>query len=145
MLSNRLLAPPWIPVIVGGNDLGPDSECPALTAGKPYGAEDDPIRGLSFRFSPMALTPTCQRHQRVFHSLGDALPVVTNWVEGSAPVLEVSSSSSCTGEGSYDVLSDAGKCHTLSFHRPAISKKRLLPLGRWVKNVFRRHSDASKC
>jgi hypothetical protein len=141
MLSSRLVTPPWIPIIGRGNDLC--SESPALASGKPYSAEDDPIRGLSFRFSPMALTPTCQRHQRVFHSLGDALPAVANWVEGSAPTLKVSSFSSFTGDGSCDDLTDAGKCHSFSLHRPPVRRKKLRPLARWARSIFRRCSDAS--
>ncbi|KAI0250591.1 kinase-like domain-containing protein [Lactifluus subvellereus] len=140
LLSNRSLTPPWIPIIGQGNDPGPDY--PALTAGKPYSAEDDPIRGLSFRFSPMALTPTCQRHQRFFHSLGGALPALVDWVEGSKPTLEVSSSSSCTDKGSYD-LADTGKYPSFSLHRTPVRKKKLRPLTRWARSIFSRCSDAS--
>jgi hypothetical protein len=141
MLSNRSLIPPWIPIIGRGNDLCP--EYPILTAGKPYNAEDDPIRGLSFGIPPMALTPACQQHQRVFHSLDGALPVVVNWIEGSVSTLEGPSSSSCIGAGSSNDLTDVGKLDSFGFHRPSVRGKKLRPLARWARSICSRYLDAS--
>lgn len=137
-VSKRTLRPPWIPRIVPGHDVGP--QYPTFTPGQPYGVENDPIRGLSFRFSPLALTPTCQRHQRLFHSLGGALPVAS-WVESIS--LEETSSLSCTSDESYDDLADAIKRRPDgSLAVSTVQGKNPRRLTRWARNVFTRRSNA---
>jgi hypothetical protein len=137
-VSKRTLRPPWVPRIVPGYDAGPHN--PTLIPGQPYEAENDPIRGLSFRFSPLALTPTCQRHQRQFFSLGAALPVVS-WVESNP--LETSSTSSCTSDESYDDLADVVKLRPNdSLAAFTVLGKNPRRLTRWARSVFSRRSNA---
>jgi serine/threonine protein kinase len=137
-ISKRTSRPPWVPRIVPGHDDGP--QYPTLTPGQPFEAESDPIRGLSFRFSPLALTPSCQRHQRLFYSLGVALPVV-NWVESNP--LGSPSSSSCTSDESYDDLADVvRRCPDGSLSASTLRGKNPRRLTRWARSVFSRRSNA---
>ncbi|KAH9963293.1 kinase-like domain-containing protein [Russula dissimulans] len=138
-LSNRLITPPWTPNIGPGKDL--DHESPPLIPGNPYDEECNPDRDFSFRFVPTALSPTFQRHQRVFSKLQGALPAVVDWVEGSAPVLDVSSASSCTSSELNVELVDAADCYPASLHGPPVRRKNLRPLMRWARSVFGRRSQ----
>ena len=125
-------------MIIPGHDSSP--HYPTLIPGQPYEAEDDPIRGLSFRFSPLALTPACQRHQRQFFSLGAALPVVS-WIESNP--LETYSTSSCISDESYDDLADVVKRHPDgSLAASTVRGKNPRQLTRWARSVFSRRSNA---
>ncbi|KAI9466634.1 kinase-like domain-containing protein [Lactarius psammicola] len=138
-VSKRTLRPPWVPRVIAGHDVGP--LYPTFAPGHSYGVENDPIRGLSFRFSPVALTPTCQRHQRLFYSLGAALPVVS-WVESN--LSEATSSSSCTSDDSYDDLADVVRRRPDgSLAASTVRVKNPRRLTRWARNVFGRRSNAS--
>lgn len=141
-LSNRSLTPPWIPIIGPSNVLS--HEYPTLIPGVPYSPKCNPDRDVSFCFSPVALTPTCQRHQRQFNSLGYALPTVINWVKGSAPALELSSVSSCTSLESYVEVADAGRCHPAALYMPPVHGKNLRPLTRWAMCLLGRRTDATR-
>jgi len=139
-LSNRLIAPPWKPNIGPGKDL--DHESPPLIPGNPYDTEAEcPDRDFSFRFVPTALSPTFQRHQRVFGKLEGALPAVIDWVEGSAPVLDISSASSCNSSEVNVELVDAAEYRPARLHGPPVRKKNLRPLLRWARGVFGRRSQ----
>ena len=135
-LSNRLLTPPWIPNI--GPGKAPNLEYPTLIAGVPC----DPDQDFSFRFSPVALTPTCQRHQRLFNSLGCALPAVVNWRAMSA--LDVSSASSGTSLESYVEVTDAGRCLPVTLHGSPVRRKKFLPLARWAMCLLSRRTDTMR-
>ena len=141
-LSNRSLAPPWIPSIGAGKV--PDLEYPTLIPGVPGDPKCSPDQDFSFCFSPVALTPTCQRHQRLFNSLGCALPAVVNWIEGTMPALEVSSASSRASVESYIKITDVGGCHPATLHGPSVRRKNLRPLARWAMCLFRRQTDATR-
>lgn len=141
-LLKRSLIPPWIPSIGSGDCIS--LECPTLIAGEPYSAQYNPDRDFSFRFAPVALTPACQRHQRLFHALGGALPTVVNWVEGGTVNLEVSSASSCTSSESYTELADAGVSHPVSLHGPSMPRKNLRPLVRWARSIFVKRPGARR-
>lgn len=141
-LSKRSLIPPWIPSIGPGDCIS--LECPTLIAGEPYSAQYNPDRDFSFRFAPVALTPACQRHQRLFHALGGALPTVVNWAEGSAVTLDVSSASSCASSESYVELADAGGSHPVSLHGPSVRRTNLRPLVRWARSIFVKRPDARR-
>ncbi|KAH9054166.1 kinase-like domain-containing protein [Lactarius vividus] len=137
-ILKRTSRPPWVPNVISGRDVGP--LYPTFAPGQPYGAENDPMRGLSFRFSPVALTPACQRHQRLFFSLGAALPVVS-WVDSNP--LEAPSSSSCTSDESYDDLADAvHRRPDGSLAASTVRGKNPRRLTRWARNVFSRRSNA---
>jgi hypothetical protein len=137
-LSNRSLTPPWIPSI--GSKKNPDLECPTLIPGVPCDPTCNPDQDFSFCFSPVALTPTCQRHQRLFNSLGCALPAVVNW--STMPGLEVSSASSGTSLESYVEITDAGGCHPVALHGSPVRRKILRPLACWAMCLFGRGTDA---
>ncbi len=139
-LSSRSLTPPWIPSIGPGNVLL-SPECPNLIPGVPYDPKYNPDQDFSICFSPVALTPTCQRHQLLFNSLGCALPAVMNWVEGTAPALEVSSASFCASLKSYVEKTDEGGCHSVG---PAVRRRNLRPLARWAMCLFGRRTDATR-
>ncbi|KAH9989398.1 kinase-like domain-containing protein [Russula compacta] len=141
-LSNRSLTPPWVPSIGPWNHLSP--ELPSLIPGDPYDAEYNADLDFSFRFSPVALTPTFQRHQRLFNALGGALPAVVCWVEGNAVALDVSSASSCTSSMSHVTLGNTEECHHSSLHGPPVRRKNLRPLARWARSVFRRRPEAAR-
>ncbi|KAH9999540.1 kinase-like domain-containing protein [Russula vinacea] len=141
-LSSRSLPPPWIPNIEPGDVLG--RKYPVLFPGVPYDPKCDPEQDFSFCFSPVALTPTCQRHQRQFNSLGCALPVVVKWVEGGAPALGLSSASSCTSLESYVEIADAGGCQPVALYGPSMGKRQLQPLTRWAMCLFGRRTDATQ-
>jgi hypothetical protein len=141
-LSNRSLTPPWIPSIGPGEvPDGPDLrlEYPTLIPVVPYDPKCNPDQDFSFCLSPVALTPTCQRHQRLFNSLGCALPAVVNWV--TMPALEVSSTSSCTSLESYVEITDEGGCHPVTLHGSPVRRKNLRPLTRWAMCLFGRRTD----
>ncbi len=143
-VSKRTLNPPWVPKIIPGDDHGP--QFPTFTPGQPYSAENDPIRGLSFRFSPLALTPAFRRRQHLFYSLGADLPVVS-WVE-SDPVgvidpVGITSSSSCTSDESFDNLADVIKRRPDgSLAASTVRGKNPQRLTRWARNIFGRRSNA---
>jgi hypothetical protein len=137
-LSNRSLTPPWIPSIGPGKI--PNLECPTIIPGVPYDPKCNPDQDFSFCLSPVALTSTCQRHQRLFNSLGCALPAVADWV--SMPVVAASSASSCTSLESYVEITDAGRCHPLTLHGSPVRRKNLRPLTRWAMCLFGRETDA---
>jgi serine/threonine protein kinase len=141
-LSNRSLTPPWIPSIGPGNVLGP--EYPTFTPGVPYDPKCDPDQDFSFCFSPVALTPACQRHQRLFNSLGCSLPTVVNWVEGGVPTLELHSASSCTSLESYVEIGDAGGRHPVALYGPPVDRMNLRPLRRWAMCLFGRRTDVTR-
>lgn len=141
-LSNRSLIPPWIPSIGPGNVLGP--EYPTFTPGVPYDPKCDPDQDFSFCFSPVALTPACQRHQRLFNSFGCSLPTVVNWVEGGVPTRELHSASSCTSLESYVEIGDAGGRHPVALYGPPMHRMNLRPLRRWAMCLFGRRTDATR-
>ena len=139
-LSNRSLTPPWIPSI--GPGKVPDLEYPTLISGVPCDPKCNPDQDFSFCLSPVALTPTCQRHQLLFNSLGCALPAVVTW--GSVPALEVSSASSYTSLESYVEITDMGRCRPVTLHGPPVRRKNLRPLARWAMCLFGRRTDAMR-
>jgi hypothetical protein len=136
-LSNRSLTPPWIPSI--GPGKVPDLKYPTLIPEVSCSPKCNPDQDFSFCFSPVALTPTCQRHQRLFNSLGCALPAVVNW--STMPALEVSSAS-CTSLESYVEITDAGGYHPVTLPGSQVRRKNLRPLARWAMCLFGRRTDA---
>jgi hypothetical protein len=134
-LSNRSLTPPWIPSI--GPGKVPNLEYPTLIPGVPCDPKCNPDQDFSFCFSPVSLTSTCQRHQRLFNSLGCALPAVVNWC--TTPALEVSSAS-CTSLQSYVEIPDAGGC----LHGAPVRRKKLRPLAHWAMCLFGKRTDARR-
>jgi hypothetical protein len=141
-LSNHSLTPPWIPSIGPSKVLS--HEYPTLIPGVPYSAKYNPDQDFSFCFSPAALTPTCERHQRQFNSLGCALPAVINWVKGSVPTLELSSAPSCTSLESYVEVADAGRCHPAALYVPPVRGMNLRPLTRWAMCLLGRRTDVTR-
>jgi hypothetical protein len=143
-LSNRSSIPPWIPSI-GPQDCT-SFDCPSLTPGEPYNAKHNPDRDFSFRFSPSALTPAFQRHQRLLCALGGALPSVVSWVEGStlATTVEVSSASSCVSSESFVESVDAGLSNPVDLHAPPVRRKNLRPLVRWARSVLAKRPGATR-
>jgi len=115
-------------------------EYPTLIPGVPCDPKRNPDQDFSFCFSPVALTPTCQRHQRLFNSLGCALPTVVNW--STIPAFEVSSASSGISLESYMEITDAGGCHPATLHASPVRRKNLRPLARWAMCLFGRRTDA---
>jgi hypothetical protein len=139
-LSDRSLTPPWIPSIGPGKI--PNLEYPTLIPGVPFDPKCNPDQDFSFCLSPVALTPTCQRHQRLFNSLGCALPEVVTW--GTVPALEVSPASSFKSLESYVEIKDAGGCQpqAVTLHGSPVRRKR--PLTRWAMCLFGRRTDAMR-
>ena len=125
----------------------PNLEYPTLIPGVPYDPNYNPDQDFSFCFSPVALTPTCQRHQQLFNSLGYALPAVVNWIEGTmSAALEVSSASCTSLESeSYAEITDPGLgCRPVTFHESPVRRKNLRPLARWAMCLLGRRTDAMR-